>query len=310
MSLGVLAPWFLNRGKRNMSNVAQESLLRLGARLSCRLELLPGAAVADKIARARDFGFDAVALPGRYLDTYRDDARKMAGKLPLPFSSISLGFRGSLVSPSPSSRRVCRQSLASLFELCQELGVPFVNMPPALAQDNPRRFAEAGARDELLVRQLPELAELAWLHGVTLLLEPVNRYESEYLHSLGHAAALCGAVGAASLGITADLFHMQLEERNVLAAIAAAGKWIKLVHVAENTREEPGVGSMDFAAAFSALIDVGYEGYLEVESRSLSGAPEQTLPRAAAYLRRAWDDAAHAPRRPQNRVVSAETLVI
>ena len=267
-------------------------------RIACRLELLPGDDALDKMLRAKDMGFDAVALPGRCLDSYAEGLKALAGRYPLPLSSLSLGFEGSLVSPSAERRRACRRSLGVLFKLCRELGVASLNMPPALTQDNPGSHADAASRDALLLQQLPEVAAEADACGVTLLLEPVNRYESEYLNSLAHAVALCRRAGAANLGITPDLFHMQMEELNVPAAIAAAGGWIKCVHVAENTRQEPGIGSMDFLSAFTALKGIGYSGYLELESRALSGRPELTLPPALAFLRRSW--AAAGDRSPAN----------
>jgi sugar phosphate isomerase/epimerase len=77
-------------------------------------------------------------------------------------------------------------------------------------------------------------------------------------------------------------------------AQAAANKkpaFIRHIHVADNTRVEPGPGSLDFAAGFNALKEIGYAGWVEIECRRLSGRPDEVLPRAANFLRRTWNEA-------------------
>jgi sugar phosphate isomerase/epimerase len=257
-------------------------------RLSCRLELLPGEAVYQRISAAHAFGFDGVSLPGRFLGSYLADLRACLPDLPLPLVSLSLGFEGSLVSPRAEARARCRESLLGLFDLCAELGIGSVNMPPVLMQDNPERLADADAQDTLLVEQLPGLADKASARGVVLLLEPVNRFESEYLNTLGHAARLCARINHPHLGCTADFFHMQLEELDPAGALREAGGWVRHVHVAENTRVEPGPGVLDFGPGFAALKGMGYAGWVEVEARSLSGPAGEVLPRSVGYLRGVW----------------------
>lgn len=265
--------------------------------LSCRLEVLPGNTVGQQFSNARDFGFDAVSLPGRYLPSYREQLESGLPDIALPIAYVSLGFRGSLVSPSAAARAECRDSLVELFDLCARLGAHGLNMPPVLIQDNENRYrgedfesAKEAARvqDQILLGELPWVAEEAARRGVVLLLEPVNRYESEYMNSVVHAARICREIGHESLGVTCDFFHMQLEELAADAAVESAGKWIKHVHVAENTRVEPGPGSLDFGPGFGALKRIGYDGTIEVECRSLSGPAREVLPRSVRYIRDLW----------------------
>jgi sugar phosphate isomerase/epimerase len=268
--------------------------------LSCRLEVLPGDDIGRRFANAKEYGFDAVSLPGRYLADYLDQLRERLPDLALPVAYISLGFRGSLVSPAPNSRAQCKESLLELFDLCAILGARGVNMPPVLLQDNPEHyrsedFEEPGQavriQDDLLVEQLPLLADEATKRNAVLLLEPVNRYESEYMNTVTHAARVYERLAHPNLGVTADFFHMQLEELSTAASLEEAGHCVKHVHVAENTRVEPGPGSLDFAPGFAALKGLGYSQIIEVECRSLSGPPEEVLPRSARYLRELWENA-------------------
>jgi len=219
--------------------------------IACRLEVLPGKRVLDKLNNAAKFGFDAISLPGRFLNDYLDELRKCLADSPLPLVSMSLGFSGSLLSPHKKVREQCRDSFLKLFDICAELGVGCVNVPPVLIQDNPDRITDPGpyasveqARDALLIEQLPALGDQAQKRGLIFLLEPVNRYESQYLNTVPHAAKLCETLNHDHIGLTCDFFHMQLEELNISESLSKAGRWIKHVHVAENTRVEPGPGSL------------------------------------------------------------------
>ncbi|MCL5271100.1 MAG: sugar phosphate isomerase/epimerase [bacterium] len=263
--------------------------------LSCRLEMLPGARIIDRLNSAKRFGFDAVALPGRFLNDYLEELRACLSDLPLPLATLSLGFTGTLVSPRPAVRAQCRASLLRVFDLCAELGVWGFNMPPVLIQDNPERITQGGAddsavetRNALLLEQLPQLGDEAGQRGVYLLLEPVNRYESDYLNTVADGTRICEALDHPSIGLTADFFHMQMEELDIAQALEKGAKWIAHIHVAENTRVEPGPGAMNFTPGFHALKAMGYGGIIEVECRTLSGPAEVVLPRSAKYLRAIW----------------------
>jgi sugar phosphate isomerase/epimerase len=132
----------------------------------------------------------------------------------------------------------------------------------------------------LLGAQLEALAEEARAAGVRLFVEPVNRYETHLLVRLEEAASLVAPLQRPALGIVADLFHMALDEPDIPAAIRAHASQVGHVHLADNNRRLPGQGSTDFAAAFAALIEIGYAGWLAFEC----GAPGDNAPQAREYL--------------------------
>lgn len=265
---------------------------------SCRLEVLPGERLIDKLINAKRFGFDAVSLPGRFLSSYLEDLRACRADSPLPTVTMSLGFTGSLVSPNRDIRKKCHDSLLALFDVCAELGATVFNMPPALIQDNLERITDPGPfnsviefQDALLLEHLPALGEEARKRGVTLVLEPVNRYESRYFNTVPHAARICEKINHEHVGVTCDFYHMQLEELKMERSILDAGKWIRHVHVAENTRVEPGSGSMNFTPGFHALKKLGYNRIVELECRILSGPAEEVLPQCVHYIHKLWQEA-------------------
>lgn len=260
--------------------------------IGIRLEVLDGETVSEKFVNAAAYGFDAVELPGRGLADFQEELLACRSQLALPVSSISLGFRGSLLSADAAARRQCCDDIKSVLSLCAELGAVGMVMPPVLHMDNHPRITDAGeqsdvraAEDALLLEQLPELADSARDTGTLILLEPVCQAETDYLNTLGRAAALCERFGREELGVTADFYHMQLEESDPLEALRQAGRWIKHVHVGSSVRTEPDPESLDLAPGMNVLREIGYCGYVVAECRSLSGDPATVLPRSAAYLR-------------------------
>lgn len=263
--------------------------------ISIRLEVLPGDSVAEQIRNAQAFGFDAIALPGRFKDRWISELRECFADASLPLASISLGFVHSLLSPDKSRRMECRDSLLRLLDLCAEFGAKLLNIPPCLIQDNPDRILDAGEfdslndrLDDLLLEQLPSIGDEAAARDVLFLLEPVNKYESQYMNSVADAARIVQRLGHPAIAATADFFHMQLEELHTDAALAAALPSIRHVHVAENTRVEPGPGAMDYRPGFQVLKAGGYKGLIEIECRYLSGPAASVLPKSANYLRDLW----------------------
>tara|TARA_R110002096_G_scaffold4493_6_gene20808 strand:+ start:17825 stop:18631 length:807 start_codon:yes stop_codon:yes gene_type:complete len=257
-------------------------------KLSIRLEVLPGKSVAEQIQKAAEYGFHAIALPGRFTDRWLTGLRECVDDIPLPIASLSLGFEHSLISPTADQRAKCRDSLLRLFDLCAEFGAKLFNMPPCLIQDNPDRIQDPGQIEALLLEQLPEIADQAKQRDVAVLLEPVNKYESDTMNSVIEAAAISERCNHSHLGITADFFHMQLEELYPADALEKALSQIRHIHVAENTRVEPGPGSLDFYEGFGVLKENGYDGIIEVECRYLSGPADEVLPVSAAFLQNVW----------------------
>ncbi|MFA5865518.1 MAG: sugar phosphate isomerase/epimerase family protein [Phycisphaerae bacterium] len=260
--------------------------------LAIRLEVLPGKTILEKFLNAAHFGFDAVELPGRFLSEYHQELIACKNDLPIPISSISLGFRGSLLSMDQSDRSICRQDIKNLLSLCADWGAVGLVMPPILFVDKHPRLTDPQpwsnliqAQDALLLSQLPELVDHAEAKGVLLLLEPVNRSETDYLTSMYHGAEVCGCINRAGLALTADWFHMNLEESNPTETLRRTARWIRHVHIGGDNRTEPRPGSFDNYSLFNILYEMKYQGFIVAECRSLSGPADQVLSQSSRYLR-------------------------
>jgi D-psicose/D-tagatose/L-ribulose 3-epimerase len=102
--------------------------------------------------------------------------------------------------------------------------------------------------------------------GVTLAIEPLNRFETYFLNTAADAIALCDAVNHPSVGVAFDTFHANIEEKNIAEACRAVGRHLKHVQVSENDRGTPGSGHVAWAAFFKVLAELGYDEWLTIES--------------------------------------------
>lgn len=121
--------------------------------------------------------------------------------------------------------------------------------------------------------------------GTTLLYEPLNRYETNLVNTLGDAVTLLGGMGVEHVKILADLYHMNIEETNLADALRNAGPRVGHVHFADSNRRAAGFGHTDFAPVVAALREIGYDGYLSAEVLPLPD-PDAAARRTVEMFRR------------------------
>jgi len=91
-------------------------------------------------------------------------------------------------------------------------------------------------------------------------------------------------VRSPNIKVMADLFQMNIEERDIAESIKRSGEYIHHVHLSDSNRLLPGYGNIDFRAIFAALKEIGYEGYMALEC-AIPGNPEEELPKCVEYLK-------------------------
>lgn len=139
------------------------------------------------------------------------------------------------------------------------------------------------ARDvELLVQQLSRLADYAGERGVTLCLEPLNRFETSFINLAEQAVEVIDRVNHPACQIMLDTFHMNIEERSLGDAICTVGHRLRHLHACENDRGAPGSGHVSWAAVAEALRAIHYDGPVVIESFT---DQVKTIARAAAIWR-------------------------
>jgi D-psicose/D-tagatose/L-ribulose 3-epimerase len=136
---------------------------------------------------------------------------------------------------------------------------------------------------------LGKLAGRAGEMGITLGLEPVNRYESNLINTGDQALDFIAAIGADNVTLHLDSYHMNIEEGDVAGAIRRYRGRVGYVHVNESHRGYLGTGSIDFRDFFRALAEVGYAGVITFEAFS-AGVGDPKLSDSLAVWRQLWAD--------------------
>ena len=137
---------------------------------------------------------------------------------------------------------------------------------------------------DYLVAALQECAAVAAQTGVRFALEPLNRYETDLVHTVAEGLDLIERVGADNFGLLLDTFHMNIEEPVIEESIRACGDRIFHFHVADSNRWYPGAAHLDFESILSTLSATGYQGYVSGEFMPLPDA-DTAAQRCIAHLR-------------------------
>jgi len=173
-----------------------------------------------------------------------------------------------LSSLDPMERESAREYLMWMIDAAQKLGSDVVAGPMYSAVGK-ARLEESSDRDkewQLAVEGLKEMAAYAEERGIKLAFEPLNRFETDLVNVVDQGLKLISDVGAPNLGFHLDTFHMHLEEKDSAAAIRKAGDRIFHIHACENDRGVPGTGQVKWKEVFEALVEVGYDGNVVIES--------------------------------------------
>ncbi len=185
-----------------------------------------------------------------------------------------------LCSPDPAIRRAAADfvqgiiDLAARFQATVILGLVTGLLEPGVTYDEALDWLVPGLR---------QLAHHAAERGVGLVIEPLNRYESNLINRVDDGLNLLARVGEENIGLLADLFHMNIEEPSLPEAIRRADGRIRHVHFSDSNRRAPGMGHTDFGSVVQALRETGYSGYISSEVFPQPDAETAAAAAHAAY---------------------------
>ena len=142
-------------------------------------------------------------------------------------------------------------------------------------------FAPWGAYDPLRRSERTALAADAFrrldatlaANDVALGIEAINRFETDLVNTAEEAVALAEQSGSARVGVLLDTFHLNIEEKDVGAAIRGTGNRLIHFHISDNDRGVPGSGHVPWTEVKSALADIGYDGWIVAEMFVIAGNP-------------------------------------
>ncbi len=259
-------------------------------KVGLQLGLIPGFTVPDKIRWAADHGVEGIEINARSYDpSDLTPVRTAFENSAVPVVSICGNTTFDYLDPDPAKRKVSIDASKAFLQLAGDIGAvgqiaPPIFGPPRLPDLSPLKDAIT-LEKELLVVLCDELGAHAEACNTLFMLEPLNRYEQHLLRRQSDGVEIIEKVGRPGVSLISDFFHMHIEETSTPETIINVGKHIAHVHLADNTRLEPGTGDIDFVAGFAALAEVGFEGYMVYECGVSSGDREGNLIKSLEYVR-------------------------
>jgi sugar phosphate isomerase/epimerase len=140
---------------------------------------------------------------------------------------------------------------------------------------------------DVAVNRLRKVITYAADRGVKITMEPLNRYETDFVFSAADGMRLVEDLGCDNFGLMLDLFHMNIEDASIEEGLRATGDRLWHVHIADSNRRYPGSGHLDFDSVFATLEAMGYQGYVSAELLPLPDADtaaEKTITFLQKYL--------------------------
>ncbi len=264
-----------------------------------------GTDTLDLIDRVRDFGFDLIEICVEDPATIETDLIRAA----LDRTGLGVTICGAfgpnrdMSAEDPTIRAAASHYTRQCIDIAAALGSASVVGPMYAGVGNTRMLdAEARRRQrDRAIDSLRPVADHAAAHGVRLGLEPLNRFETDLVNTVDQGLGLVAALGCDNVGLLVDTFHMNIEEKDIPAAIRRAGPHIVEFHACSSDRGTPGEDHLPWPEIAAALTEVGYAGPVVIEAftpkiKEIARAVSLWRPLAASEDALARDGLAHLRR--------------
>ncbi|WP_406419785.1 sugar phosphate isomerase/epimerase [Streptomyces sp. NBC_00873] len=227
-------------------------------------------ALVELAAKAAAEGFDVLELP---VENPGDWDPAAAARV---LSDHGLGASVCLVMPpgrelvdaAPDTVTATQDYLRHVVDVAAQVGSPVIAGPAYASVGRTWRMTagERRSRYEELRDALAPVVDHARAAGVTVAVEPLNRYETSLLNTVAQTLDAIEGLPADGCGIALDVYHQNIEERDIAAAVRSAHGRIAHVQVCGNDRGAPGADHLDWSSLLTALADADYTGPLCIES--------------------------------------------
>ena len=249
---------------------------------------------SETLATAREVGFDFVEIPlAREVSPLlsageRDTKGKLLADAPLPVEAGCVFFPAEMKVIGPDAdESAISEYVNAVLDRCAELGMEIVVFGSGNSRNIPDGFPMEQA-EEQVDALLQMMGDKAQARGITVVIEPLNTGECNWINSVEEAGEIVARVDHPNVKALADLYHISVEKEG-FHGLLGAGYDVVHVHVSSADRSPPREDGADWTSMFRALKALGYDARLSMECRWNDFGKE--APDALAFLKRAWDEA-------------------
>lgn len=222
------------------------------------------------IGHAKNLGFDGVEIHLRYPDKVPvKEIREALREHDMEANfAVILTEEQNCLSDDPAVRERSLEFFKQCIDAAHRIAgsgcvIGGVNYAPAGYIAGRARTEEEWERS---VTNFRHAARYAGKKGITLAVEPINRFETYFLNTAADAVKFCKDVGEPNVKVHLDTFHMIREEKSFYQAIVDTGPYLGFLHACENDRGTPGTGLVQWDEIFRGLHDADYRGWIVIES--------------------------------------------
>lgn len=228
--------------------------------------------LTEKFQFIRRMGFDCFEIDGKLLTENVEAVKSAMAVSGMKVCTACNGYRGWIGDFIEEKRQNGVEDLKEILHAIKEVGGTGVVVPAAWGMFTFRLPPMISPRShegdvKAILASLSELEKTAKETDTYIYLEPLNRYQDHMLNTLEDAVEIILRGGFERVKITADFYHMAIEEDDISESLKKYKNYIGHIHIAENHRYQPGTGSIDWARHMRTLKEIGYEGSVVNEGR-------------------------------------------
>lgn len=225
----------------------------------------------ELFAKAKKYGCDIFEIAVEDWSTLDADAINAAKEntgIETPTICGAFGETRDISSDNPEYRNLGLQYIKDMVDFCVKINAKVIAGPMYSAVGKARQISADEKRQQWdwAVEYLKVAAKYAADNGIRLAIEPLNRFETDFINTVAQGLDLIDRIGESNVGFLLDSFHMNIEENNIPAAIRSAKGKIYDFHTCANDRGTPGEDNFNWPAIRDAIRDAGYDDYCLIES--------------------------------------------
>ena len=229
------------------------------------LFLFPGD-LEKAFSMARELGFDGIEIS--VVDPEQISLAKvkdLASKFQVEISAIATGgaaVRDGLIfsSPEKSIRKTAVQQIKKHIDFASHFkAVVVIGLIKGWGVGN---YSQS---EDYITECLKECNKYAKEKNIDIALEPINRFQEDFFHSILDCKEYLGRVQLSNVKMMIDSFHMNIEDADMWENIRQAKDYIIHVHYSDSNRLAPGMGHFNFSKMTKVLKEIDYKGYISAE---------------------------------------------